>query len=321
MDSLKEKWANAVNVVTIGAGPQEGGARRLSISVGGQRAMPFLFEEGAIPHSACIAMEIWDIEPTEWPEHSREPIRSVSRDPVKWAAACQDKFSADLLCLRLAGAHPDYGTRSAADSAKIVKDILSAVKIPLVILGTGLEDKDSHILPKVAEIAKGEKCLLGAATEKNYKTLTAACIADGHNIIAASPIDINIAKQLNIMITEMGLPADRIVMDPTIGGLGYGIEYGYSIMERARLAALNGDAMLSMPFICFVGQESWRAKEAKADTAERPEWGDAAKRGAMWEIATAVTVLQAGADILVMRHPEAVESVRKHIDELMRRDG
>ncbi|MBU3933368.1 MAG: acetyl-CoA decarbonylase/synthase complex subunit delta, partial [Candidatus Omnitrophica bacterium] len=164
-----------------------------------------------------------------------------------------------------------------------------------------------------------ENCLFGDATEKNYKTLTAACLADGHNIIGESPIDINIAKQVNILISDMGFDVNKIVINPTIGALGYGMEYAYSIMERARLAALIGDKMLSMPFICFVGQEAWRAKEAKASASEHPEWGPQAQRGPVWEATTAVSVVLCGADILVMRHPKAVEIIRGTIESLMKK--
>jgi acetyl-CoA decarbonylase/synthase complex subunit delta len=158
---------------------------------------------------------------------------------------------------------------------------------------------------------------VGKAVQDNYKTIVAAALADGHNIIAESPIDINIAKQLNILISDMGLPLERIVIDPTIGALGYGLEYAYSIMERARLAALSGDKTVASPFICFVGQEAWRAKEAKASITEFPSWGPEEKRGILWETLTATALIQTGADILVMRHPKAVEKVNNYIESLM----
>ncbi|MDD2654028.1 MAG: acetyl-CoA decarbonylase/synthase complex subunit delta, partial [Candidatus Omnitrophica bacterium] len=142
------------------------------------------------------------------------------------------------------------------------------------------------------------------------------CLADGHSIIAESPIDINIAKQLNILISDMGLSAERIVINPTIGALGYGLEYAYSIMERGRLSALNGDKMLAMPYICFVGYEAWRAKEAKASEKEFPAWGKEKERGIAWEMVTSTALLQAGADILVMRHPQAIQEVQKTINQL-----
>jgi acetyl-CoA decarbonylase/synthase complex subunit delta len=228
-------------------------------------------------------------------------------------------YRAELLCLRLQGAHPDFGNRSADEEAKLVTALLKKVKVPLIILGCGDDGKDNLVLPACCEVAKGERCLIGEAVQDNYKTLTAAVLADGHNIIAQSPIDINIAKQLNILISDMGLPLERIVINPTIGALGYGLEYAYSIMERARLAALAGDKTVASPFICFVGQESWRAKEAKAKTVESPGWGPETERGIIWEAITATALIQAGADILVMRHPQAIDKVNKYIEDLFRR--
>jgi len=202
--------------------------------------------------------------------------------------------------------------------AKFLSQLLKKVDVPLIVLGCGDDTKDNLILPACCEAARGERCLVGSAAQDNYKTLTAAVLADGHNIIAESPIDINIAKQLNILISDMGLPLERIVINPTIGALGYGLEYAYSIMERARLAALAGDKTVASPFICLVGQESWRAKDAKAAQAEFPSWGLESERGIIWEAITATALIQAGADILVMRHPKAIEKVNKYIEELMK---
>jgi len=317
LEILKDSWTGKVSTLTIGADSSNGGTRASQVTVGGQTTLPYLFKDGEMPNSPVIAMQVLDIEPADWPEVLKAPFGDAIKDPVKWAVKCVDEYKAPLICVKLQGTHPDFGNKSADDAAKIVKDILSAVKVPLIILGSDDEEKDNAVLAKVSEVAKGERCLIGDATEKNYKTLTASCLADGHNIIAESPIDINIAKQVNILINEMGFPLERIAINPTIGALGYGMEYAYSIMERARNAALIGDKMLSMPFICFVGQEAWRAKEAKSTAAEHPEWGDEVSRGVLWETETAACMLQAGGDILVMRHPKAVEETKKYIDSLM----
>lgn len=321
MEILTEKWSGAINTVTLGAQPKDGGTRDSIIKIGGEKALPVLFNEGEIPNKPAVAMEILDVEPVDWPDVLKNPFGASLKDPVKWAVKCAADFKADLLCVSIEGAHPDSGNRKASDIVPLVRDIAQAVKKPLIILGSGDHEKDNDILPKVSEALKGERCLIGDAIDKNYKTLTASVIADGHNIIAESPIDVNMAKQINIMINEMGLDLDRIVINPTIGGLGYGIEYSYSIMERARLAALNGDKMLAMPFVCFVGQEAWKAKEAKAENVEHPEWGDINFRGPMWEIQTAIAVMLAGADLLVMRHPKAAEKVKEYIDKLFEHDG
>ena len=319
MDMLKYTYSGRINEVTIGATQKDGGSRSSQITVGGETTLAYLFDEGKMPNKPVVAMEILDIEPTDWPEALKKPFDGVLKDPVKWAVRCVDEYKAPLLSIKLIGTHPDYGNRSAADTEKLLKDIIQAVKVPLIILGSGDDDKDNIILAKASEAVKGQRCLIGDATDKNYKTLTASCLADGHNIIAESPIDINIAKQVNILITEMGFSPERIVINPTIGSLGYGIEYAYSIMERARTAALNGDKMLSMPFICFVGYEAWRAKEAKATASEHPEWGQEAARGILWEMETAVCMLQTGADILIMYHPKAAEETRRYIDKMMTR--
>lgn len=319
IELVKEKWSNKVNTVTIGATKAEGGTRSSVVKCGGEEGLPFLFEEGSIPNRPVIAIEISDIQPDDWQEQVVSSIGSAIKSPVEWAVKCEKEYKADLISLRLLGAHPDGQNKSVDSITKTVKDILEATTIPLIIVGCGDDKRDNEILPYCAQVSKGERVLIGEAAQENYKTLTASVLADGHNIIAQSPIDINIAKQLNILISDMGLPIERIVINPTVGALGYGLEYAYSIMERARLAALSGDKMLSMPFICFVGAEAGRAKEAKAPITEFPGWGDQKARGIIWEALSATAFLQSGADILVMRHPESVKLVREHIEELMRR--
>jgi len=315
---MLEKWSGQVSVVTIGATKEEGGSRSHVIKIGGQQTLPFLFSEGAIPNKPQVAFEIWDIAPVDWPQELIKTYGDALKDPLLWAQKCVKEYKAQILCIRLLGAHPDFGDKNAEQESKLIEQLLKKVDVPLIILGCGDDAKDNLVLPACCEAAKGERCLIGSAVQDNYKTLVASVLADGHNIIAESPIDINIAKQLNILISDMGLPLDSIVINPTIGALGYGLEYAYSIMERARLAALSGDKTVATPFICFVGQESWRAKEAKASFAEFPLWGPESERGIIWETITATALIQAGADILVMRHPKAIEEVNKYIEELMK---
>ena len=186
--------------------------------------------------------------------------------------------------------------------------------MPLVLWGSGNDAKDNQVMPKVSEAAKGENCLIGTVTEDNYKSLTAIALADGHHLITQAPLDINIGKQVNILVGDMGFPLEKVVNFQTTGALGYGMEYIYSIQERQRLAALGGDKMMMQPMISDVGFESWRAKEAKL--ADAPGWGDVAQRGPMWETATAVSLLQAGVDIIRMRHPQAVRTVMAFIDKI-----
>lgn len=318
MELMLEKWSESVSEVTIGATNEEGGTRSHVIKLGGQTTLPFLFPEGAIPHKPVVAYEIWDIPPADWPQELNKVFRSVYADPIAWAEKCVKDYQAQVLCLRLQGAHPDFGNKKPEEEAKLVSQLLKRVTVPLIIVGCLDDTKDNLVLPLCSQAARQERCLIGSAAQDNYKTLAVAVLADGHSIIAESPIDINIAKQLNILISDMGLPLERIVINPTIGALGYGLEYAYSIMERARLAALSGDKTVSSPFICFVGQETWRAKEAKASITEFPSWGSESQRGIIWEMITATALIQAGADILVMRHPQAVEKVNGYIGKLMK---
>jgi len=304
---IQEKWQGEISTITIGATKAEGGSRAHNIKIGGEKSLPCLFKEGAIPNKPKIAFEVWDIAPVEWPEELSREYGKALTDPFLWAEKCAKEYGASSICVRLQGAHPDFGDKAPEEEAVFIKELLGKIDLPFILLGSGDDAKDNLLLPACSEEARGERCLIGSATQENYKAIAVSALADGHSLIAESPIDVNIAKQLNILISDMGLPLEKIVIDPTIGALGYGLEYAYSIMERARLAALSGDKTVASPFICFVGQEAWRAKEAKA--------GDS-RQGIMWEILTATALLQAGADLLVMRHPLAIEKVNKYIDKI-----
>lgn len=313
---VKKTWTNAINAVTLGATREEGGTRTSKVTVGGSASLPFHQFEGTMPHRPIIAMEIWDIAPTDWPEVVKEPFVDVLSDPGLWAKKCVEQYGAELICLRLMGCDPIRGNRGPQEAVQAVKRVLTSVGVPLIVWGTGNDDKDNEIFPAVAEATAGENCLLGTITEDNYKTLVAVCTAYKHKLIAESPCDVNIAKQVNILATDMGFKPEDIVIFPSSAALGYGLEYVYSIMERARLAALRGDKMLSQPMICDIGIEAWSVKEAKASEQELPEWGTQHERAPLWEATTAYVYLLAGADLLVLRHPRAVASVREAIKQL-----
>ncbi|MHB9130856.1 MAG: CO dehydrogenase/acetyl-CoA synthase subunit delta [Armatimonadota bacterium] len=314
-----EKWSASVAAVRIGATASEGGTRGSVVTIGGGATLPFMHFEGATPHRPVVAMEVLDVAPAEWPDALTAQFADVLGDPAAWAAKCVQEYGAEMIALRLVGTHPDSGDRSPDQAAETVQAVLKAVDVPLIIWGCDVDEKDNLVMPVCSQAARGERCLMGTVKEDNYKTLTASCMADGHALITESPLDINIAKQVNIMVSEMGFPLDRVVMFPTTGGLGYGIEYAYSIQERGRQAALGGDKMMTPPVICLIGEEAWRGKEAKATTEEAPLWGPAELRGPMWEAMTAITLLQAGSDLLIMRHPNAVALVKRTIDALMQK--
>ena len=305
-----EKWAGKVREVTLG------GDGRKAVTVGGEAALPFLKFEGAIPNRPAIAVDIQDCEPTEWPANLVEAWGDVVKDPAAWAQKAVG-LGADIIALRLRSAHPDVKNSSADEIAATVKKVLAAVDVPLLIYGPGVAEKDNEVLVAAADAAAGQRVAIGICEEKNYRTIVAACMANGHLAIAKTPIEINLAKQLNILITDMGLPADRILMDPTTGALGYGIEYSYSVMERLRLAALQGDSMTQMPMICTIGEEAWRQKETRAAEGVPEAWGEMNQRAAIWESVTATTLLGAGADIVVLRNPAAIKLVKSTIDKLM----
>lgn len=312
----KEKWSGRVNTVTLGATSAEGGTRGSTVTVGGESGIPFLSFDGEMPNLPVVALDVWDKQPPQWPQALADVYSDVWSDPTAWAKKAKE-LGADLINLRLASTHPDEGDRSPEEAAECVKAVLGAVDLPLIVWGSLVPDKDQKVMPKVAEACQGENCLLGAVIEDEYRTLTAAAQAYGHKLITLAPCDINKQKQVNILVSDMGYPLEDIVVYPTTTALGYGMEYIYSILERGRLAALSGDKLMAQPVILDVGHEAWRAKEARSGDELAEVWGPAAERGPAWEATTACDLLQGGADILIMRHPKAMEAVRNAVNQLV----
>jgi acetyl-CoA decarbonylase/synthase, CODH/ACS complex subunit delta len=221
--------------------------------------------------------------------------------------------------VRLDGTHPEKGNRTPEEAVKLVRSILAAVDVPLIVTGHSHYEKNNEVLKSIAQACAGENLLLNWVEQDNYRTIAGAAIAYGHSIVAQSPIDVNIGKQMNILLTSMDIKPERIVMDPMTGTTGYGIEYTYSVMERIRLTGLDGDRMLAAPMIVSPGQECARIKEYRAIEADFPAWGNLERRTALWELSTAMSLLYAGADILTMYHPEAAMALKKTILELMQK--
>jgi len=259
---VKERYTGKIGEVILGATSEQGGTRTSTVTIGGDSALPYLHFEGKCARPV-IAMEVNDIAPT-WNETLTKQYGDVFNNPGAWAKQCVDEFGADLIYLKLLGADPDGANRSPEDCVRVVKEVLAAVGVPLIVVGCGDTAKDNEVIAAVAEAATGENLLIGVAEQETYKTYAAAAMVHKHTLIAQSPLDINICKQLNILINEMGLPLNKIVIDPLIAGLGFGIEYAYSIMERARLGALGNDKMLGMPMFCSVGYEANRTKESNS---------------------------------------------------------
>ena len=305
-----EKWTGKIHEVKLG------GNGRKSVVVGGETTLPFLHFEGKMPNRPLIAIEIQDRNPTDWSPHLISAWGDVLSDPGAWAKKAVE-YGADIIALRLRSAHPEEANTGAGEAKKIVDMVLSAVDIPVIILGPGVVEKDNEVLVAASEAARGQRVALGNCEEKNHRTIAASCIADGHVAIAKTPIDLNLAKQLNILLCDVGLSPDSILMDPTTGALGYGIEYCYSVMERLRLAALGGDTMAAMPMFCTAGEETWRQKESRVTEGVPPSWGDHLERSLTWEGVTAVMLLNAGAEIIVLLHPNTVTLAKTAIDKLM----
>ena len=311
-DPPKESYTGTIKEITIGSGDKK-------VTVGGETAYPFYTFEGEIPHKPAIAMGVCDTKPEDWaPGLVAEIGEDVMGDPAAWAKSYLDKYSPDMIYVELISTDPNAEDAPPEKAATTVKGILDVIDVPLIVWGCGNDKKDADVLRAVMEGAAGTELLVGPVTEGNYKQLGAGAIGFKHKLIASTPIDINLAKQLNILLSNLGVPDDSIIVDPTTGGLGYGLEYSYSVMERARMAALvQQDEKLQYPMICNIGREVWKTKEAKSGAEEAPELGDPAKRGVNMETLTATSLLLAGADILVLRHPESVKLIRQYIDQML----
>ncbi len=306
----KLDYSGSIKEVTLGGGDK-------AVTVGGETAYPFHLFEGEMPRRPRIAMEVYDAQPEDWAEAALEPFAGVTDDPVAWARKCVDDYGAEMICLQLVSTDPNGLDRGADEAAEVVKKVADAIDVPLIVWGTANHEKDTEVLRRVSEICQGKNLIIGPVEEGDYKKIGAAAIGYGHTVIASTPIDINLAKQLNILLGNLGVPDAKIIMDTTVSSIGYGLEYSYSVMERVRMAALTQqDERLQFPIICNISRETWKAKEAKIPTADDPKLGDARKRGILMEAMSTMVLLMAGGNVMIMRHPEAIKLVRQMIDQL-----
>jgi acetyl-CoA decarbonylase/synthase, CODH/ACS complex subunit delta len=306
----KEKWTGKIGVVSLGATADEGGSRARKLVIGGETGMPFLSYEGATVNRPLVAGEVLDCL-EELPEQVRKEFQADCEDPIAWAKAWIAR-GADLICLKLHSTNPEELNRSPGEAAQTVLKVLRAVDVPLIVYGSGHEEKDAKVMEAVSNIAPKERLLLGQAEESAYKSISAAAMANDHSIISFANLDVNLSKQINILLTDFGTRKDRIVLDPLFAALGMGLEYSYSVMERIRLAALMGDSMLQVPLICDT-TSAWKAKEA----SEELEGHDGLEeRAVWWEATTGLAALVSGADVLIMRSPSSADIVRRAIDSL-----
>ena len=305
----EQPYSGEIGVTTIGTG---GGALKL----GGEDSYPFHLFEGKMPNAPKIAMEIWDYDPSdEWPAAAIEPFKDVISSPDAWAKKCVDEYGADLIVLQLKSTDPNGMDRGADEAAEVAKKVSDAVDVPIVLWGTANNQKDEDVLKKISEVCEGKNLALGPVEEANHKGVGASALGYGHSIVSSSPIDVNLAKQLNILLGNLGVQSDKIIVDPTTGGLGYGLEYSYSVMERISMAALTQeDDKLQVPMINNIGNEVWKCKEAGLSIEQEPTLGDPEKRPILMEAVAAVCFLMAGSDVVILRHPETVRMTRSFID-------
>jgi acetyl-CoA decarbonylase/synthase complex subunit delta len=316
LDIPKEKWTGEVRQVTIGATADDGGTRSATLTVGGETTLPYLHFEGEMKNRPAVALEIRDRKPDDWSPLLEKAWGEVMSDPGAWAKAAEEA-GADLIYLILSVTLEDGSPNTPEAARAAVRKVLDTTGLPLAVAGPGQAELDNELMVAVAEEAKGENLLLGICEEGNYRTIVAAALANDHLVQSKTPMDVNLSKQLVILINEMGMPLERIIMDPTTGALGYGIEYGYSVMERLRMAALQGDQMTQQPMLVNPGYEAWRVKEAKVGEGVPEAWGDWEKRALEWEALTTITLLHSGANILILRHPENLKRVKSVIDALI----
>ena len=300
-------WTGQIGELVIGATGSEGGTRSRVIRVGGERDLPCI---GSPPsgHTPVVAYEIAD-DSSLWPAVAAKAAGEVTGDPAAWARYAEKEVRPDLVRLYLTSTKR-RGYSESAGIRKTIEDVLQATALPLIVEGSNDPAIDSEVYQKIGEAAAGERILLGTAEANRYRSVAAAAMAYGHSIIAQSPIDINLAKQLNILLREIGIPRDRIAIDPYTGALGYGFEYSYSVMERIRNAALKGDTDLAMPMISSA-IDTLGVKEV------REAGGDNERQVAVaWEFYAMFAAVLAGASIVSVRHPNTVPLLKRACESL-----
>lgn len=307
----KEEYTGEIAEVQLGATKGDGGTRGKVVKMGGQISL-YSFE-GDLKNRPVISYDVFDIPMPSFAKSLREEWQDVWESPADWAKKAVD-LGADMITLHLISTDPGIKDTPPKVAAKTVEDVLQAVDVPLVIGGSGNPEKDPVLFEVVGAAAEGELCLLASANlDLDHKRIVDAANKYRHNVLSWTSMNITDQQMLNKLLLGEGLPKERMVQDPTTGALGYGLEYTYSIIERLKLNALRGEAVLQNPISCGV-TNAWAAREAWMN---EPSWGPREYRGPLWEIVTATTVLLAGADLMMMLHPQAVKAVKEVIDAMV----
>ena len=306
-----QKFNAKINAVTIGSGDK-------TVTIGGDCTFPFYSFDAESENCPKIGVEISDMGLEGVSEGIKAYYEGATTmaDIAKKAAAME---GADFVALILEGGDPNGVNKSIDELIAVVKEVADAVDCPLVVEGCKNVEKDAELLPKVAEALQGRNALILSEKEENYKAIGAAAGLAYNQIVGAeSAVDINLAKQLNVVMTQLGVSADSIVMNVGSAAVGYGYEYVVSTLDRIKAAALSqDDKMLQMPIITPIASETWNVKEAMATEEESPEWGNQEVRGISMEIQTAAASLASGSDAVILKHPQSVATISKMIQELM----
>ena len=307
-----QAFSSSIATVTLGTGDK-------AVKLGGVNVLPFYSFDAPIENAPKIGIEITDAGIAAYPQKGLQEFYAGCTTPAEMAKKVEQMHGASFICLHLEGADPNGENKSVEECVEIAKSVAEATELPLVIMGCKNIEKDAELFTKISEALQGKNILVLSAREENYKTVGAsAALAYGQKVGAESAVDINLAKQLNVLMTQLGVAPSSIVMNAGSAAAGYGYEYVASTLDRIRAAALaQSDDQLQMPIMTPVSTETWNVKEAIMSEADMPEWGDAEERGIEMEITTAAACLTGGSDAVIMRHPAAIKAIADMIAALV----
>ena len=306
-----QPYSGKINAVTLGTGDK-------AIVIGGQNVLPFYTFDAPIENAPKIGVEVSDLAANwEWP--ALKEFYAGCTTMADYAKKAETIEGCDFICLNFVGADPNGANRSVADCVADAKAVAEVVTKPIVVMGCKNLERDGELLAALADALAGKNVLFMSAKNENYKTVGASvALASNQKLGAETADDINLAKQLNIMLKGLNVSPESVVMDIGTAAVGYGYEYAASTFDRIRLAALaQGDSDLQMPILAAVCNDTWTVKESTASEADEPAWGCMEERAISMEVATAAADLTGGADAVVLRHPESVATIKKFITELV----
>ena len=307
-----QAFSSSIATVTLGTGDK-------AVKLGGVNVLPFYAFDAPIENAPKIGVEITDAGIAAYPQKGLQDFYAGCTTPAEMAKKVEEMHGASFVCLHFEGADPNGENKPTAECVEIAKSVAEATTLPIVIMGCKNIEKDAELFSKIAEALQGKNILVMSAREEDYKSVGASVVmAYGQKVGAESAVDINLAKQLNVLLTQLGVAPSSIVMNAGSAAAGYGYEYVASTLDRIRAAALaQSDDQLQMPIITPVSTETWNVKESMMSEADMPEWGDAEERGIEMEITTAAACLAGGSDAVIMRHPAAVKAIATMIEALV----